>query len=343
MQLRLLDSAAARTAAGRSPIGQLQLHTGEPSVTGDTARVRFWRPFPRKVVDVVCGEGAVSDVSFHAHEALQVLLPLSPFALIGGAGRTTMLYPGVIHVTGPLELRAARSVDGASFSTRIILVAPALLTTLRAGLAGRTHDATRRTAPQAPATTPSLTELVVHDRDLYAELMAVFDALRRPLMELQCESRLLGCLTRLFSRHAEPSASLPESDPQPPSGVVRARDYLRAHAVQNVTLDELATVAGLSKFYLLRTFYRAYGLTPHGYQMQLRLARARRLLDEGRPLSHVTYDAGFADQSHLTRRFAVFYGLTPARYARQLATPPHGAAPDLSASAGHALTPPTAA
>jgi AraC-like DNA-binding protein len=342
MQLQLLGSATPRADAIRSTRGQLQLHAGEPAGTRDAAHVRFWRPLPRKVVDVVCGEGTVTNVPFHTHEALQVLLPTSPFAVIEGAGRTTVVYPGVIHVTGPLELRAARSLDGAPFSTRVILVAPTVLTTTRADGAGRTHDTPRRSAPQVPDITPSLTELVVEDRDLYADLMAAFDALRRPLVELQCESRLLACLARLFNRRAEHRAALPESGVRPPRGVVRARDYLRAHAVQNVTLDELATVAGLSKFYLLRSFCRAYGLTPHGYQMQLRLARARRLLDEGRPLSHVTYDAGFADQSHLTRRFAEFYGLTPARYARQLATPP-GAALGLGASIGLTVTPPSAA
>jgi AraC-like DNA-binding protein len=76
--------------------------------------------------------------------------------------------------------------------------------------------------------------------------------------------------------------------------------------------------------------------------MQLRLARARRLLAEGRPLSHVTYDAGFADQSHLTRRFAEFYGLTPARFARQLATAPATTA-DVGAVVGRMGTPPSAA
>jgi AraC-like DNA-binding protein len=78
----------------------------------------------------------------------------------------------------------------------------------------------------------------------------------------------------------------------------------------------------LSKFYLLRAFRRAHGITPHAYQMQLRLAHAWRFIVEGRPLSRATYDAGFADQSHLTRRFSAMFGLTPARYARQLAVPP---------------------
>jgi AraC-like DNA-binding protein len=100
------------------------------------------------------------------------------------------------------------------------------------------------------------------------------------------------------------------------------RDYLRAHVAESVSLDELAVVAGLSKYYLLRAFRLAHGLTPHAYQMQLRLAYAWRLIVDGRSLSHATYDAGFADQSHLTRRFASAFGLSPARYARELAVPP---------------------
>jgi AraC-like DNA-binding protein len=145
------------------------------------------------------------------------------------------------------------------------------------------------------------------------------------------------------SRRAEPHATEPNAGERtPPRGVVRARDYVRARPVDNMTLDEVAKVAGLSKFYLLRAFSQSYGLTPHAYQMQLRLARARRLLAEGRPLSQVTYDAGFADQSHLTRRFAEFYGLTPARFARELATPPAATA-DVSAVGVRTVTPPSAA
>jgi AraC-like DNA-binding protein len=343
MELRLLDSAAVRLgAADRSFVTQLELHTDRPKVAGAGARARFWRPFPRKGADIVCGEATVSEVPFHAHEAVQVLLPLSPFAVVGGTGGTTVLHPGTIHVTGPLELRAARSLDGAAFSTRIILVAPSVLAAIHPVRASHAHVATRQMGPQAAETAPRLTELVVRDHDLYAALMRLFDALRRPLTALNCESRALESLAQLLGRDADPSAVLTERGRRPPGGVVRARDYLRAQPVQNVALDELATISRLSKFYLLRSFYRAYGLTPHGYQMQLRLARARRLLDEGRPLSHVTYDAGFADQSHLTRRFAEFYGLTPARYARQLGTHP-GAAPDLTTSASRAATPPSAA
>jgi AraC-like DNA-binding protein len=101
--------------------------------------------------------------------------------------------------------------------------------------------------------------------------------------------------------------------------VLRLRALLQADPVTPSSLEELADAAALSKYYLIRAFQRAYGLTPHGYQMQLRLARARRLIESGRPISFAAYDAGFADQSHLTRRFREYFGLTPAVYARQVA------------------------
>jgi AraC-like DNA-binding protein len=107
--------------------------------------------------------------------------------------------------------------------------------------------------------------------------------------------------------------------PRVPGGVLRLRALLQADPAMPSSLEELADAAALSKYYLLRAFQRAFGLTPHGYQMQLRLARARRLVESGRAISFAAYDAGFADQSHLTRRFRDYFGLTPAVYARQVA------------------------
>jgi AraC-like DNA-binding protein len=55
--------------------------------------------------------------------------------------------------------------------------------------------------------------------------------------------------------------------------------------------------------------------------MELRVARARTLIAAGVLLSRITYDAGFADQSHLTRRFKASMGMTPSAYARQIMAP----------------------
>jgi AraC-like DNA-binding protein len=145
----------------------------------------------------------------------------------------------------------------------------------------------------------------------------LLDDLRRPLADASLDRRLLDLVGAVraaaeMERNAVPGAQ------NVPAGVLRVREMLRQNVTRPVSLEELSDVAALSKFYLLRAFQRAHGLSPHGYQMQLRLARARRLIEAGRVLTFAAYDAAFADQSHLTRRFREYFGLTPAVYARQV-------------------------
>ena len=75
----------------------------------------------------------------------------------------------------------------------------------------------------------------------------------------------------------------------------------------------------------MHSFSRAYGCPPVAYQMRLRLELARYLVAAGEPLTSVAYDAGFADQSHLTRRFKQAFGITPGAYARQARQSPRAA------------------
>jgi AraC-like DNA-binding protein len=229
-------------------------------------------------------------------------------------------------------LHGARSLEGVPCAMRVLLVPTAVLPSLGEEISVLWRGAV-----------PGLQQLILDDPDLHADLWALIDDLRGPLVALACAPRLLGCLARLLAG----VAARPAQEPAPRAwrhvvGVGRVCDHLRAHVAESVSLDELASVAGLSKFYLLRAFRRAHGVTPHAYQMQLRLAHAWQYIVEGRPLSRATYDAGFADQSHLTRRFASLFGLTPARYARQLAVPP-GAAPSGASDAEQTAAPPSAA
>jgi len=101
--------------------------------------------------------------------------------------------------------------------------------------------------------------------------------------------------------------------------IVRARDCLHDTDERWVDLDTLAQEAGISRFHLLRAFKRQYGLPPHAYQVGLRVAKAQRLLRRGLPLAQVATECGFTDQSHLTRHFKQALGVTPGRFARDVA------------------------
>ncbi len=80
------------------------------------------------------------------------------------------------------------------------------------------------------------------------------------------------------------------------------------------TLNDLAAEAGLSLFHFIRAFHRRPGLTPHEYVVNVRIKHARQLLASGLPVARVAFQTGFADQSHLTRRFRASVGVTPGRY-----------------------------
>ncbi len=99
------------------------------------------------------------------------------------------------------------------------------------------------------------------------------------------------------------------------SGVI---DYLHAHLSGTVRLEELANVAGLSPFHFLRQFRAHHHATPQQMLMALRMMEAKRRLAAGQAPAQVAAATGMADQAHLTRGFARRYGVTPARYQRQV-------------------------
>lgn len=111
-------------------------------------------------------------------------------------------------------------------------------------------------------------------------------------------------------------------DPRLPQVAHEAREYLHAHLHHDVGMDELARACNVDRFRLTRAFKSAFGLAPHAYLVQLRLARARHLLAKGEPPAQVATLLGFADQSHLGRWFMRAYGLTPAAYRKRCSNLP---------------------
>lgn len=127
--------------------------------------------------------------------------------------------------------------------------------------------------------------------------------------DLQREAMLLALLARV----AEPG--LVRSAGAQAGAIDRARSLIDDDPAAPVSLAELAEVAGLSRFQLLRAFSKATGLTPHAYLLQRRIHLARALIAQGKALADAAAASGFADQSHMTRMFVRQYGVSPRAYA----------------------------
>ena len=98
---------------------------------------------------------------------------------------------------------------------------------------------------------------------------------------------------------------------------MRAKEYLDAYPQDDVSLAKLSQVAGLSQYHFVRQFKKAFEITPHSYQVQARLKKAKNLLKLGVKPVDVALDCGFHDQSHLSRHFVKMLGVTPGKFYQQ--------------------------
>jgi AraC-like DNA-binding protein len=130
------------------------------------------------------------------------------------------------------------------------------------------------------------------------------------------ETRLLAALARLVTRHADPRVRPRTSGTERPA-VRRAREHMEANCAADLSLSELAGLVGLSPYYFARAFVREVGLPPHAYLEGVRIRKAVERLDRGDGIAAVALAVGYSDQSHLTRRFKRFLGITPGQYLRE--------------------------
>jgi AraC family transcriptional regulator len=96
------------------------------------------------------------------------------------------------------------------------------------------------------------------------------------------------------------------------SALRRVQDYINDQLDRDLSLAELAAIAGYCPTYFARQFKQATGLAPHQYLIHRRVERARALLESGQlTVAEVAQRVGFADQSHLDRHFKHLLGVSP--------------------------------
>ena len=213
---------------------------------------------------------------------------------MAGVGALVLINPGEAH-TG-----AAAHAQGWAYCG--MYPAASLLQRLASEMAGR-------------AVTPYFRETVIVDPALSRELVGLHRVLREVADPLTRESALYAVFGQVLRRHM----SVREQTPALAlTAVERARQILADRLAEPVSLQELAEAVGLSPWHLSRSFRQRFGLPPVAWRNQLRVARAKVWLAQGRAVSEVASQLGFADQPHLTRAFRATLGVTPGGYQRGL-------------------------
>jgi len=266
------------------------------------AYLHMWKPLSVSGVTLFRAEHIQQRFTRHSHEeyALGVITDgVLGFDYRGkyhlaGAGEVNLVVPGEAH-TGEPAL-------GEDWSYRMFYIQPELM------------QAIARQAGGDNGALPFFHAGVIQDERLAATVIGLHTDLdEQGISALEAQSRLIALLATWIRRHGENTRAATRIPGRAPD-LTRVRDFLDDCWQQKPALRQLAEMAGLSPYHLLRAFIRQYGLPPHAYLIQRQLRAAKRLLDKGLPIAEVACSCGFADQSHLHRHFKRTWGITPGQY-----------------------------
>ena len=273
-------------------------------------QVKFWREPQFGNLELLHARYITHSFCRHTHEAYAIAVIEQGAEEFTCRGETHITPAGDIAIINPGEVHTGHAVDETGWTYRVLYPEPSILQQAASDAFGRQQGI------------PYFPNAVIQDKELARLLLKLHISLEGLTFKLEQDSRLLWTLARLIARHADLRPPLKFVGKES-KAVQRVRDYLETHYTENVSLEQLAVVANLSPFYLLRTFRDRIGLPPHSYLNQVRLIRAKKLLSQGCQISQVAHEIGFADQSHLTRQFKRMFGVTPGQYKLKIEGKPN--------------------
>jgi AraC family transcriptional regulator len=165
---------------------------------------------------------------------------------------------------------------------------------------------------------PHMPNALSHDDPLLQQvILGVAAKLREGAPEIYAESAAQFVTMHMLVRHA--GHEITKARTRDEARTQRVCDYMHAHLAEEVSLQDLAKVAYVSRFHLIRMFKQTYGETPYQRLTRLRLQRAQRLLaTSDTPITRIALDCGFTNQTHFAAAFRRLVGLSPRAYRQSI-------------------------
>lgn len=235
----------------------------------------------------------------------------------------------VVHLSAPIEITERHAGHGHLGTGGLVILpaeAPSTWHLKRTGEVRHLHlylapALLQRVAAEMdlnPDTVELLQTQGAYDPQIQTTALALFAELRTGSLggRLYAESSATLLALQLLRRYS--SAKLPD---QPRHGglsrpaVQQVTAYIEEHLADDLTLAELAAVAGLSPYHFARRFKETLRCSPHQYVVQQRVERARLLLTTTTwTVAAIAQAVGCASESHLALHFKRLTGLTPKQF-----------------------------
>lgn len=135
-------------------------------------------------------------------------------------------------------------------------------------------------------------------------------------LSLDAKLELRGSILLLFSRfvkHAK--ARVWTKDKR----LAQALNYIHNNIYEEIGIDDLASIACVTKSHFIRLFVKTFGMPPLQYINKKKVERAELLLiTEDLPIKEIAYDLGYNDHSYFIRLFKKVTGITPMAYRKNM-------------------------
>ncbi len=158
---------------------------------------------------------------------------------------------------------------------------------------------------------PVFSQSVIQDDEISSVLRQLHHLISEDLDLCEKEQMLLLLFSLLFDRYlADPEERTEEFARE----VKSACEFMENHYMEKIGLDEICHHASMSKSALLRAFTLTKKITPYSCLLNIRISRAKELLEQGISPAQAALLTGFFDQSHFSNCFSRFIGLPPGVY-----------------------------
>lgn len=249
-------------------------------------------------VELVYGNQVTHAFTRHTHRTLGLGVVEQGLRLYQCQGKSYQVKPGQIFIIPPHCEHGCGSIDG-SHTYRLLLIADETLQA--SGLVGEQANY-------------AFAQLVINDQGLYARLRELYGKLTGDESDFVKKSLLLAVVGDVFELYAQTSPAKLECNPDIERAVGKVQSYIEENYAAVFLLEDIAQLAHISPYHLLRQFSRIVGIPPHIYQQQVRIRQAKQLLNQGCSILDTAMNTGFADQSHFSKVFKKLVGVTPGEY-----------------------------
>lgn len=253
---------------------------------------------PGSILGMMLREQVFTGIDFLYFRVYMAILPAMAFIFMA-----MTLFPSVDKgkplLFNPRDNHTCEQIDGKTLDYRCINIQPDTMSKAVFEITGKEY-------------LPYFTSQVM----FHSELVAVLRELHQMVMEEEKDFRkeeifflLLEQLIHEYTEQAVQTKNTGQS-----AEIKAICEFLEMHYMENITLDDLCKLTGLSKYYMIRSFTKQKGISPYSYLETIRIDKAKKLLEEGVLPIDVALQTGFTDQSHFSNFFKKFIGLTPKQY-----------------------------